>query len=270
MKTGFLMLVGVLSVAGLIAGCGSSPVTLVTDTPAVVTPEAPAAAVPAGKTDHSSSWLVGKWLSLSTGLVNELTLLQDGTGTLNTFEGSGNKGTTMKLAFDPAVNFFTAEPAAGIAPQFNYTGNEARTQLTVDLPDTKGSVFLREDALITEVCAGDNIVAILRLGNYYSVNGDAKCIVLFTEAVNRGDRNGNLNLGNYYYKRDKAKAFEYYLKAAEQGEPQAEFNVFVFYYNGEGGVAQDLDKAIDWLIKAAEHGSPDAINVVNQLTGGQS
>jgi hypothetical protein len=89
MKKSKLFLTGIpalaLVFAFVVAGCGSSP-------------KAPAA-------DYSSSWLVGKWLSLSSGFVEELVLLKDGTGTYTLYKGSGQRELALELTFDPKSIF---------------------------------------------------------------------------------------------------------------------------------------------------------------------
>jgi TPR repeat protein len=248
---GVAAILAVAVVCGVaLAGCGSSP-----------------KAAPAAKADYSSSWLAGKWLSLSSEFVEELVLLKDGTGTHTLYKGSGQPEMAFKLTFDPNVDFFSLDPMPGSGKTIpaKYARSEDGTGFTADFPGAEGSVFVREEQLIKEVSDGEDTIAILRLGNYYSVAGNEKCIALFTDAANRGVPDGNLNLGNHYYNTDKAKAFEYYMKAAEQGNPRAEYNVAVFYGQGLGGVPKDNDKFAEWLIKAAEHGSPDAINILKQL-----
>jgi hypothetical protein len=250
-KRGFIFgLSGAALLIGLtVIGCGSAP-TAETAAP-----------------DYSSSWLVGTWLSFSSGYLDELVLLKDGTGTSTLYKGSGQPEKTMKLTFDPNVDSFKVDPTGtGVTVPVKYSRSEDGTRLTVNFPD-KAIVYAGEEQIIKEVSGGDDTVPILRLGSYYSVAGNEKCVPLFTEAVKRGESAGNLNLGNYYYKTDKAKAFEYYLKAAEQGNAQAEYNVFVFYYNGVGGVEKDVEKAVEWLFKAAEHGDAQAIKVMNQMLG---
>jgi hypothetical protein len=243
-------LISVLLVIGFVfAGCASRP-----------------AASKADKAGYASSGLIGKWLSLSTGFVDELIFSEDGAGTSTLFNGSGAVEMTVKLTFEPDAGFFNMDPlGSGLKIPVKYSWSEDGKRLTVDMPDAEGMVYAREEDVIREVSAGEDLTSILRLGNYYSVAGNANCVPLFTEAVKRGSSDGNLNLGNYYYKADKGKAFEYYLAAAEQGEPQAEFNVFVFYFNGEGGITKDTEKALYWLFKADEHGNADADRVMKQF-----
>ena len=266
-KTFYLGVISKALVMGFgLAVCGSSPASAQEAAPI------PGAAVaensPAVQGDYGSSWLVGKWLSLSTGFVDELILLKDGTGTSTLYKGSGEAGMAMKLTFNSNDDFFGIDPAGvGKTIPIKYSRSEDGTRLTIYMPGTDGLVYAREEQVIKEVSAGEDVTAILRLGSYYSVAGNANCIALFTEAANRGVSDGNLNLGNHYYKTDEAKAFEYYLKAAEQGNAQAEYNVFVFYYNGGGGVTKDSGKAVEWLMKAAKHGSADAARVMKQLAG---
>jgi hypothetical protein len=234
----------------VMAGSGSSP-----------------GSVQTAKADYSSSWLIGKWLSFSSGFLDELVLLKDGTGTSTLYKGSGQPEMVIKLTFDPNTDFFSFDivPGLGKTAPIKYSRSEDGTRLTMLMPKTDGIVYAREEQVAKEVSEGEDTTAILRLGSYYSVAGNANCIALFTEAANRGVSDGNLNLGNYYYRTDKAKAFEYYMKAAEQGNPQAEFNVAVFYNQGEGGVPKDSNKFAEWLLKAYEHGSADAANVLRQI-----
>ncbi|MDR2803487.1 MAG: sel1 repeat family protein [Treponema sp.] len=240
----------------VLAGCASKPVAV----------EAGGAASKADKAGYASSGLVGKWLSLSTGYVDELILSEDESGSSTLFKGSGAAERTLKLTFNPKSDSFSMEvPGTAKKAPVKYARSEDGTRLTVYFMETQEVVYAKEEQVIKEVSEGEDLTSILRLGNYYSVAGDAKCVALFTEAVKRGSPDGNLNLGNHYYNTDKAKAFEYYLAAAEQGMPQAEFNVFVFYLNGEGGIAKDEAKAVDWLLKADEHGSADADRVMKQF-----
>jgi hypothetical protein len=258
MKKVFLTFLVVLGAAGLIAGCAS-----LEEAPA---PEPKAAAAPPAETGYGSSRLIGKWLSFSTGFIDELVLSNDGTGTTTLYNGSGAAEKTERLTFEPDTGFFNTDPlGVGLTIPVKYSLSEDGKRLTVDMPYEEGKVYTREEDLIREVSAGENLTSILRLGNYYSVAGSANCVPLFTEAVKRGSSDGNLNLGNYYYKADKGKAFEYYMAAAEQGNPQGEFNVSVFYLKGEGGMTMDVEKGLYWLMLAAEHGSADALNVLLQL-----
>jgi hypothetical protein len=272
MKMGRILVLSVLALLAVVAfsGCVGRPAAVEETVPVVeetAATESPVAAAPTGNADYSSTWLVGKWLSFSSGYLDELVLLKDGTGSSTLYKGSGEPEMAMKLTFDPNVDSFRMDPTgAGVTVPIKYSRSGDGTRLTVHSPD-KEIVYAREEQVIREVSGGSDVVQILRLGNYYSVAGDEKCVPLFTEAVKRGESDGNMNLGNYYYKKNKAKAFEYYLKAAEQGNPQAEYNVFVFYFNGEGGVEQDVDKAVTWLIRAAEHGDAQALQVLKQLVG---
>jgi TPR repeat protein len=160
----------------------------------------------------------------SSGYLDELVLLKDGTGTSTLYKGSGEPEMTMELTFDPDVDSFKVDlTGTRVTLPVKYSRSEDGTSLTVHFPD-KEIVYAGEEQMFKEVSGGDDAVQILRLGSYYSVAGNEKCVPLFTEAVKRGESAGNLNLGNYYYKTDKAKAFEYCLKAVEQGHAQAEYN----------------------------------------------
>ena len=247
-----------LVIGFVLAGCGSSPAS------AQETAASAASTTPAAQSGYESSWLVGKWLSLTTGFVDELILLKDGTGTSILYKGSGHAEQTIKLTFNPDVDFFRMEaPGTGLTAPIKYSRSEDGTRFTLHIGQEV--IYAREDQILKEVSEGEDPVAILRLGNYYSVAGNEKCLALFSKAADMGKSDGNVNIGNHYYKTDEAKAFEYYLKAAEQGNGQAEYNVFVFYFNSLGGVTKDTDKALKWLLKSYEHGNADAANVMKQF-----
>ena len=168
-----------------------------------------------------SKGLEGVWLSISEDgvFVDEL-VLSEGKGTLKRSDENDRVSSlqSLEVLYDLLIPVEEqgAEGAQGRTRVFQFKQSQDGSRVLVHLSAQDKRLFTKSALFIKELCAGEDLEKMLRLGRYFWAAGSGDCVPLFTEAARRGSALGNLYLGHYYYTLDKDRAFDCYLNVIEQ------------------------------------------------------